>query len=171
MASSEAQAHLRTYIDDGIKQKIRLNHLVESYKKQEEKTRERIIDQNKLISKLVYENAPDKKINYFKERLTRDQALILKIVQSTISELLNEVDELILRMSAHLEELSEIEIDIGGFVTHAIGVDENASLDSDNMIVRFKKHGHIEIPIGTKMSKWKDSSQLTINKTTTKAGS
>ena len=35
MASSEAQAHLRTYIDDGIKQKIRLNHLVESYKKQE----------------------------------------------------------------------------------------------------------------------------------------
>ncbi|MED3627861.1 hypothetical protein P4478_12420 [Bacillus subtilis] len=171
MASSGEQTHLRKYIEDGIQQKIRLNYLLESYKKQEEKTRERIIDQSNLISKITFENAPDKKINLFKERLNKDQALILKIVQSTIYELLDEINELTLIMAAHLEELTEIEVDIGGFVTHAIGIDTNASLNSDNMIVNFKKGGHIEIPIGTKMSKWKDSSQMTINTTTTKAGS
>ncbi|MCD7910922.1 hypothetical protein KC480_05205 [Bacillus velezensis] len=170
MTVTSEQAHLRKYIEDGIDQKIRLSHLLESYKKQEEKTRERIIDQSSLINKLTAENAPESKINLFKERLNRDQAIVFKLVQNTTSEILTEIDWLILKMAVSLEELSEIEIDIGGFVTHAIGVDTNAKLDKDNMVVTFKKDGHIEIPIGTKMSKWKDSSQLTINKTI-KAGS
>jgi len=163
MAESPMQKHLRTYVEDGIKQKVRLTNLVLDYKKQEEKSRERVIDQNSLIGKMTGDGAPKSKIDFVKNRRDRDQR-IFERVQVVAAQSNDEMVEMTMRMNTHVEELAEIEINSGGFVRHAIGTDKGAKLDTETNVVKFEVGGHIEIPIGTKMATWKDSSQLTIKK-------
>jgi hypothetical protein len=161
--ASQMHGHLRKYVEDGIKQKVRLNNLIDDYVNQEVKTRERIIDQTSLQRKMEGEGLAEEKINLVIERKKRDQD-ILQRVQSTLGRSREDMAGLTLRMNAHLEELTEIEVLIGGFVTHAIGTDKNVTLDKENMILKFKPEGHVEVPIAARMNKWKDSSQLTIKK-------
>lgn len=157
------QKHLRTYIEDGIQQKVRLSNLVLDYKAQELKSKERVIDQTSLASKLQNDGIPQEKVDHVIERRDRDEE-ILKRVKVVLAQAEEEMSGMTLRMNTHLEELSEIEILAGGFIAHSIGVDQGAKLDRDTMIVKFEKDGHIEVPIGTRRTKWKDSSQLTIKK-------
>ena len=161
--STQMQQHLRKYIDDGIQQKIRLNNLITYYKNQEHKTRERIIDENDLERKLTADGIDPQKINLVIERHKRDEAILEK-VKRIIAQTQEDMDGLTLRMNSHLEELTDIEIGIGGFIAHSIGVDKDASFDAENKVVKFKPNGHVEIPIAARMNKWKDSSQLTIKK-------
>jgi hypothetical protein len=161
--STQMQQHLRKYIEDGIQQKIRLNNLITYYKNQEHKTRERIIDENDLERKLTADGIDSQRINLVIERRKRDEAILEK-VQRVINQAQEDMDGLTLRMNVHLEELTDIEIGIGGFIAHSIGIDKGASLDKENMVVKFKPNGHVEIPIAARMNKWKDSSQLTIKK-------
>jgi hypothetical protein len=163
MATSQMQGHLRKYVEDGIQQKVRLNNMMIDYKDQEYKSRERIIDESSLEEKLEAEGIDPSKINLVIERKQLDEQ-VLSRVQTILEESQEKMDGLTLRMNAHLEELTEMEILAGGFVTHAVGVDINATLDKDTMVISFKPDGHVEIPIAARMNKWKDSSQMIIKK-------
>lgn len=160
---SQMQKHLRKYVEDGIQQKVRLNNMILDYKDQEYKSRERVIDETELENKMRAQGISQDKVNLVVERRTRDEK-ILEITQRTLAESKENMQGLTLRMNAHLEELTDIEVQAGGFLTHAIGVDTGAELDKDSMIIKFKPDGHVEIPIAARMNKWKDSSQLTIKK-------
>jgi hypothetical protein len=162
-AQTPMQKHLRKYVEDGIQQKVRLSNMVLAYKAQEVKSRERTIDETTLLGQAQGKGIPQEKVALIEERRDRDHD-ILRRVQKVLGDAKSEMEGVTLRMNVHLEELSDIEIAIGGFVTHSIGVDSKASLDKETMIVTFENEGHIEIPIGVRMNKWKDSSQLTINK-------
>lgn len=162
-AQTPMQKHLRKYVEDGIQQKVRLSNMVLAYEAQEEKSRERTIDETTLLGQAQGKGIAEEKIKMIEERRDRDFT-ILKNVQEILENAKSEMEGVTLRMNAHLEELSDIEIAIGGFVTHSIGVDKKATLDKDTKIVSFQNGGHIEIPIGVRLNKWKDSSQLTINK-------
>jgi hypothetical protein len=162
-AQTPMQKHLRTYVEDGIQQKVRLSNMVLAYKEQEEKSRERTIDETTLLKQVQSKGIPQEKVAQVEDRRDRDFD-ILNRVQKVLAEAESEMEGVTLRMNTHLEELADIEIAIGGFVTHSIGVDKNVKLDKENMIVSFENEGHIEMPIGVRMNKWKDSSQLTINK-------
>lgn len=161
--SSQMQGHLRTYVEDGIQQKIRLGNLIDSYEVQENKTRERIIDQTTLERKFIADGIVQQEIDYVAERKERDLE-ILERVQSTLTNSRNEMEGLTYRLNAHLKELTALEITAGGFVTHAIGIDKNTSVDETTKVVSFKAGGHVEIPIASRLNTWKDSSQLIINK-------
>lgn len=162
-AQTPMQKHLRKYVEDGIQQKVRLSNMVLAYKAQEVKSRERTIDETTLLGQVQGKGIPQEKINLIEERRDRDLE-ILSRVQKVLGEAQSEMEGVTLRMNAHLEELSDIEIATGGFVAHSIGVDEKAKLDKGTMIISFENEGHVEIPIGVRLNKWKDSSQLTINK-------
>lgn len=161
MADSQTpmQAHLREYVADAIQQKVRLANKITSYRKQESKSRERTIDETTLLNGST--NLPADKKALIEERRDMDSAAFNR-VQRILSELSEEIEGVSLRMNVHLEELSAIEIATGGFVTHSIGVDKNATLDSDSMIVTFEPQGHAEIAIGVRLAEWKDNSQVTI---------
>jgi hypothetical protein len=163
VAITQMQKHLRKYVEDGMQQKMRLNKMTEAYNEQEYKTTERIIDERSLRAKLLNEGIDPLKIDDVTDRIVRDEE-ILDVIKGTMSQTEEDIKGLTYRMNAHLEELTEIEILSGGFVTHTIGVGENVAIDKENMIVRFQPEGHIEIPIAARMNKWKDSSQLTIKK-------
>ena len=169
MASSGMQSHLRKYVEDGIQQKVRLSNLVLDYQVQENKSRERVIDQNSLIGKMTAENIAEEKVELVKERRDRDQDILAR-VKEVLGQAEEEADGLTLRMNAHMEELSEIEINAGGFVAHPIGVDQGAKIDKETKIVKFDTNGHVEMPVGVRLNKWKDSSQMTIKKIKKKAG-
>jgi hypothetical protein len=163
MATTQMHQHLRQYAEDGIQQKVRLTNTAISYDKQVEKSRERVIDQTTLENKMRSEGISSERIDLVVERKMRDQEILDRVSQ-TLNDTLVEVDGLTKRMNAHVEELSEIEIVSGGFVTHPIGVDKGAVLDPETMTVKFETDGHVEIPIGVRLNRWKDSSQLTIKK-------
>jgi len=161
--SSQMHQHLRKYVEDGVQQKIRLHNLIEDYKSQEHKTKERIIDEKTLEAKLKQTGVSQEKINLVIERCKRDESILEK-VKKFIDDTQKDMDGLTLRLNAHLEELAEIEIQSGGFIAHAIGVDSGAQLDKEKMIVKMKPQSRIEIPIAARLNKWKDNSQLTIKK-------
>lgn len=163
MASSQLRGHLRKYVEDGIQQKVRLNNLITDYADQEYKTRERVIDQTTLETSMTTDGIDPSKIALVTERKKRDQDILARI-QKTITQSKVDLEGITFRMNAHLEELTDIEMATGGFVTHAVGADENVTLDKENMIIKFVNGGHVEIPIAARLIKWKDSSQLTINK-------
>lgn len=162
-AQTPMQKHLRKYVEDGIQQKVRLSNMVLAYQAQEEKSRERTIDETTLLEQSQSKGVSAEKVKMIEERRDRDLA-ILQRVQKVLGEAKNEMEGVTLRMNAHLEELSDIEIAIGGFVTHSIGADKNVTIDKETKIISFENGGHVEIPIGVRLNKWKDSSQLTINK-------
>lgn len=163
MATSQMHGHLRKYVEDGIQTKVRLNNMILDYKDQEYKTKERIIDQNQLQLKFEAEGIDPEKVQLVAERKVRDEEILAR-VKRILTESQANMEGLTFRMNAHLEELTEIEILTGGFVTHAVGVDKNVTLDKENMILSFKTEGHVEIPIAARMNNWKDSSQLIIKK-------
>lgn len=163
MATSSMHQHLREYVEEGIQQKIRLDKLITEYKDQEKKTRERIVDGTQLQAKFQGEGIDPVKIGHVKERTDRD-IKILTLVQDSLKDSQESVSGMAVRLNTHLEELSTIELQTGGFVTHAIGVGANASLDKANMSVNLKSPGHAEIPVAVRLNKWKDSSQLTIRR-------
>lgn len=160
---SQMQKHLRKYVEDGIQQKVRLSNMIKGYKNQEVKSKERVIDETDLKRKIIAQGLPMDKVNLVEQRKEMDTQVLAR-VQKVLEDAQSEMQGLTLRMNAHLEELTEIEILAGGFVTHAIGVDAGVELDKDAMIVKFKPGGHIEVPIAARMNKWKDSSQLVIKK-------
>lgn len=161
--ASQAQKHLRTYVEDGIQQKVRLSNLTKSYKDQEFKSNERIIDQVDLVSKMITQKVPQIKVDLVKERRDID-VQNLERVKNVLEKTKLEMEGLTLRMNAHLEELTELEILAGGFIAHSIGVGKNVKFDKDNRILSFTPGGYVEIPIAARLSKWKDSSQMTIRK-------
>lgn len=163
MSTALIQGHLRKYAEDGIQQKVRLSNLVMDYKEQETKSRERIIDQKSLVNNMKNSGRASEKINLAEERMSADE-IVLENVQKYLAETNEETEKLMMALSTHMEELTALEVGIGGFVTHPIGIDTGAKLNKDSNIVTFEPDGHIEIPIGTRMNSWKDSSQLTINK-------
>lgn len=160
---SQMNTHLRRYVQEGIQKKIRLNSLIKSYQAQLSKTKEDVIDQSDLQRKMEYNGINESKIKHITSRLNKDQE-IDKQTTKILKDLNLEIDDLTVEMNAHLEELSSIEIESGGFVTHAIGVDKDATLDKENMILKLKKNSHAEIPIGVRLDSWKDSSQFTISR-------
>lgn len=161
--ATQMQNHLRKYVEDGIQQKVRLNNLILGYKNQEFKTRERIIDEKELENKVIAQGISQQKIDLITERRLKDEQIFAN-VQEIIGQSQEEMEGITLRMNAHLEELTEIEIVAGGFMTHAIGVDKGVTFDRNTMSIKFEPEGHVEIPIAARLNKWKDSSQLTINK-------
>jgi hypothetical protein len=157
------QEHLRTYVDNGIQQKVRLSNLILDYKDQENKSKERVVDQFELRNKMVTQGTPQNKIDLIDERSNIDSK-IHERVQKILEQTKTDMDGLTLRMNAHLEELTAIEILSGGFIAHSVGIDEHTTFDEDNKIISFKPGGHVEIAIAARLNKWKDSSQLTIKK-------
>ncbi len=161
--SSLLKNHLRTYVEDSIQQKVRLGNLINDYKKQENKTRERVIDQEELIARLKLQNISQEKIERIIKRKEHDED-ILKEVKEAIDFYSKEIQDITFTMNAHLEELSEMEIESGGFVAHSVGVDLGAEFDKESKVIMFKENGRVEIPIAAKLKNWKDSSQLTIHR-------
>ncbi|MBS9805877.1 hypothetical protein P4J09_11910 [Bacillus cereus] len=155
--------HLRRYVQDGIQKKIRLNRLIKSYQVQFSKTKEDVIDQSDLQRKMEYNGIPEMKIKQITSRLNKDQEIEKQTIK-ILRDLNSDMDDLTIEINAHLEELSAIEIESGGFVTHAIGIDKDTTLDKENMILKLKKNSHAEIPIGVRLDSWKDSSQFTISR-------
>ncbi|HHT7153250.1 hypothetical protein [Bacillus thuringiensis] len=160
---SQMNNHLRRYVQEGIQKKLRLNSLIGMYKAQLAKTKEDVIDQSDLQRKMEYNGIAESKIKQITLRLNKDQE-IEKQATKILNELNADMDNLTVEMNPHLEELSSIEIESGGFVTHAIGVDKDTVLDKENMILKLKKNSHAEIPIGVRLDSWKDSSQFTISR-------
>lgn len=167
--SSQMQNHLRTYVENGIQQKIRLGNLIEGYEEQEHKSRERVIDEKELENKSIAQGIPQNKIDLIVERRLLDEEIFNRS-QEILVTTREEMRGLTLRMNTHLEELTDIEVLAGGFVSHSVGVGKNAKYDRDSHVIKFEENGHVEIPIAARMSSWKDSSQLTINKIKKKAG-
>lgn len=164
MSIYNIQSHLRQYAEDGIQQKVRIGNMIKAYQEQADKTRERIIDQNSLINNMKVNRMPSEKIELAEKRLAQDNK-ILSSINSYLEDAKEESKDLTMSLSAHMEELSSIEISAGGFVTHPIGVNKKVKLDNNKTVISFEPGGSVEIPIGVRLSKWKDSSQMTIKKT------
>lgn len=157
------QNHLRTYAEDGIKQKIRITNLHNVYVEQESKTRERIIDQTQLVNDFKENNAANAKLDLVERRLQNDIDT-LENVKTYVEETRQEEEELIYQLNTHVEELSAYEIASGGFYAHVVGADKNATYERNTKAILLEPQGHAEMPIGIKLNSWKDSNQLTISK-------
>lgn len=161
MYSTLIYQHLRQYTEDTMKQKFRLDQTIEEYEKLDIKLRERIIDQKDLIEETKILNRPQEQIDTLTNRKLKDEQLRGE-VQNIIQELKNKRQDIINELQYHLLELSEIEIQSSGFVTHTIVTDYATKFNKDTKIIEFKEKGHAEIPIATYLDHWKDSSQLRI---------
>lgn len=163
MADVQIETHLRKYAEDSIQQKIRLQNLITDYQAQSKKSQDRIIDEKAIIAKVTEQGISQNRIDLMTDRQNRDET-IFAYANEFIRQCKEDMAGLTMRLTTHMEELTEIELTTGGFITHAIGVDTNAVLDKDTMIVNMQPDGHIEIPIGARLNKWKDSSQLVVKK-------
>lgn len=161
--ATESQSHLREYIDNGIQQKARLSNTLRAYQEQKEKTRERIIDQTQLKLTMQGKGIDPSKIALVEERKKMDEEVYQK-VEKLLEDVQENLEGLVFRLNAHLEELTDIEIATGGFITHSIGISSGAQLDKDTMAVSFDSDGHIEVPIAIRLNKWRDSSQMSVEK-------
>jgi seryl-tRNA synthetase len=161
MNSTLVHQHLKKYTQEAMKQKFRLDQTIEDYEKLDIKLRERIIDQNDLIQEIESLNHSQTQIDTLTDRKLKDEKL-REDIQSIIQELKNQKQNIVNELQQHLLELSELEIQLGGFVTHTVVVDHATKFDEDTKIIEFKEKGHAEIPIATYLEHWKDSSQLRI---------
>lgn len=163
MSTSEMQEHLRQFVQNSIEQKMRLNNVVQDYKKQKDKSASRIETQKEVISKALSEGIPEEKIDYMNKRASNDET-ILKKVTAYLGEAEISLEELAMAMRAHLEQLTELDVTEDGVMIHPIGTDQGAQLEKPSMTVRMMYEGHMEVPIGTTLSQWKDSTKLVIKK-------
>jgi hypothetical protein len=153
--------HLKKYTKDTMTQKFRMDRTIEDYEKLDVKLRERVIDQNDLIQELKSSNHSQAQIDTLTNRKIEDE-LIRTDVQRIIHELKQKKQNKVNELQHHLLELSQLEIQSGGFVTHIVVADHATKIDENTNTIEFKEKGHAEIPIATYLDHWKDSSQLSI---------
>lgn len=155
--------YLRTYLQQDITQKIRLESAIALYEAEWDKLTESVVDEAETARAM--RDLEKKRV--VEGRLTRLESIKLNVYRNL--QLLKERNlQMIEDGQAHMVALSEIEIDQGGFVALLFGLRANAEFDEQSQGLTLKPDGSAEAIIGTSLSSWKDSSQLKI--TLTKGG-
>lgn len=157
--------YLRKYLQAEVEQKIRLEAAIALWADQYDTLTESVVDQSEVIRSM--ESAAGSQmlesIKQAKDRLVRIQGLKANSLEA-LNELRSRNEQMIKDGQAHMVELSNIEIEQGGFVALIFGLRDEVEFDEVNNKLTFKPSGSAESIIGTRLSSWKDSSQLTIIK-------
>lgn len=159
---------LRGYLRAEINQKIRLEETIELYEMQLEVFTEGVVDEAETIrglqaTKYASDALVASAIEQAQKRLERMQVMKDQTIK-TLDDLKARNSQMIKDGQAHMLALSEIEVDQGGFVASIIGLRDLAEFDETMTTITFKPGGSAETMIGTRLTSWKDSSQMSITK-------
>lgn len=161
MNTTLVRKYLRQFIKSSAKQKFRLDETIRKYQENENELKENIIDLKDLIADMESNKKDPAQINILKknqqdkENIRNDMLSIIETLKETKEELVNNIQN-------QLSELTEIEINTGGFISHIVTTDYQTKFDEEKNIISFEEKGHAEIHISTYLESWKDSSQLRI---------
>ncbi|GAK42090.1 hypothetical protein TCA2_4582 [Paenibacillus sp. TCA20] len=149
--------YLRTYLQEEISQKIRLEETIKLYEVQLDELTEEVVDQAETMRAMKNDEMADKASS----RLSRME-LMKFTVQKYLQHLKERNHEMVEDSQAHMVALSEIEIEQGGFVALLFGLRDNVEFEPVSQGLTFEPGGSVESIIGTSLTSWKDSSQLKI---------
>lgn len=164
MAEQETlmQKHLRTYVEDAMTTKFRLDRTIEGFKEMDKKTQEAIIDEGDLYTLLTGRMPQNiEQIQTVADRKQKNEQLRADY-QRYIQEEQSNVEKLSSSIQHHLVELTDIEITEGGFIAHTIVHDHDIEFDETTKILSLDKKAHAEYAIATNLNQWRDSSQLKV---------
>ncbi|CDQ41778.1 hypothetical protein [Virgibacillus salexigens] len=150
------KSHLTQFIEDMMQQKFRLDASKSEYIEMLNNIKERIIDQSDFINRIDEES-----VNAFQKQLEADKEHQV-LIENIIDQKEEILDMIYNDIYYHLIELSNLEIESSGFITHIITCDEGTSFNKDTKVITFKDEGYAEIPIATTLRKWTDASQVRI---------
>ena len=153
--------YLRQFIKDSAKQKFRLDETIRKYQENENTLKENIIDLKDLIADMKANHKDTAQIDILKQHQQHKEDMRNDML-SIIESLKATKEELVKNIQSQLSELTEIEINIGGFIPHIVTTDYQTKFDEEKNIISFEEKGHAEIHISTYLESWKDSSQLRI---------
>jgi hypothetical protein len=153
--------YLRQFIKDSAKQKFRLDETIRKYQENENTLKENIIDLKDLIADMEANHKDLAQINILKQNQQHKEDMRNDML-SIIESLKLAKEGLVKNIQSQLSELTEIEINIGGFIPHIVTTDHQTKFDEEKNIISFEEKGHAEIHISTYLESWKDSSQLRI---------
>jgi desulfoferrodoxin (superoxide reductase-like protein) len=153
--------YLRQFIKDSAKQKFRLDETIRKYQENENTLKENIIDLKDLIADMEANHKDPAQIDILKQNQQHKEDMRNDML-SIIESLKVAKEELVKNIQSQLSELTEIEINIGGFIPHIVTTDHQTKFDEEKNIISFEEKGHAEIHISTYLESWKDSSQLRI---------
>ncbi|OXB94713.1 hypothetical protein [Parageobacillus galactosidasius] len=153
--------YLRQFIKNSAKQKFRLDETIRKYQENENTLKENIIDLKDLIADMKANHKDTAQIDILKQNQQHKEDMRNDML-SIIESLKATKEELVKNIQSQLSELTEIEINIGGFIPHIVTTDYQTKFDEEKNIISFEEKGHAEIHISTYLESWKDSSQLRI---------
>jgi polyhydroxyalkanoate synthesis regulator phasin len=162
----ELQTYLRDFVQRLTNSKLRIEMLIEQYRKNHDNLREQNIDENELMQSMIdkYGDADHPQIVQVAKRFEANKEH-LDFLERKIAELESKHVDTIDDLQAHLKELADIEMSIGNFIAHIFALRDNVKVDkNDPSVLHFGENGSVEIAIATSRQSWNDSSQLTLIK-------
>lgn len=154
---------LRDYVGNQIIQLVRLEKTIKDYEELAKELTERIIDQNVLIQHAQSTGSKSHE-NILKNRQKKDEAHKERIENKILPELSQKRDNILEDLQAHAYQYSEAEIELGGFVTHQFGIQDNVKYDKSTETLTFNKGGYAQTVIAVPLDHWRDSSQIIIRR-------
>lgn len=163
---------LRTYLQDAQQQKMRQEKKVVAIKEQITYSYERSIDQQALENQMKYlQSIPGSTVAQSKidEVIDRKEADLSnqKFYNDIISKEEDRLVKLIHQIDAHGSELSEAEIQTGGFFELVVSIYDAGSYDrkdKSKLILTNKEDVHLQMSTPLMRDRWKDTCEFTIRK-------
>lgn len=164
--------HLRTYLEDAQQQKMRQEKKVDKLKEQITYSYERAIDQQSLQTQMEYlQSLPGStvaqskidEIVYRKDRDLANQQFYNNIIGDEEALLVKKIHQI----DAHGSELSEAEIQTGGFFELVVSIYNAGSYDrkdTSKLILTNKEAVHLQMSTPLMRDRWKDTCEFTIRK-------
>lgn len=164
--------HLRTYLTDAQQQKMRHEQKVDKLKEQITYSYERAIDQQALETQMKYlqtlpgSTIADSKIEeviFRKEKDLENQQFYNNIIGTEEALLLKKIQQI----DAHGSELSEAELQVGGFFELVVSIYNAGAYDRKDtakLILTNKEEVHLQMSTPLMRDRWRDTCEFTIRK-------
>ena len=167
--------HLRTYLEDAQEQKMRQEKKVEKIKEQITYSYERAIDQQVLENQMTHlQSLPGSTIAqskideviFRKEKDLENQLFYNNIIGEQEDLLIKKIHQI----DAHGSELSEAELQVGGFFELVVSIYNAGAYDrkdTSKLILTNKESVHLQMSTPLMRDRWKDTCEFTIRKVET----
>lgn len=156
------QKHLRTYAEDALVSKFRLEQNNTGYQELDKKTRNSILDEGTLLTSLLASTPQNSaKIDLVKKRLA-DSENVRNDVGRYLSLNKNQIITMSNTLQTHLHEYSNNEVAATGFVTHTIVSDYKVENDQQNKMIVLDAPSKSEYGVAVSLNKWRDASKFKI---------
>lgn len=163
-------SHLRNFIKREIQQKMRVEKSLVMYRRNYDDLTETVVDESYLMRKLEAELQTEPDDSALKEQLNnvtarRDHGLNIKEeLETLIADLVIQQMLSVNTLHAHQLELTNLSFMAGQFIAHVFGIRDGVKVDEATSTLTLTEGTSVEASIATELTKWKDSSQMSIIK-------